>query len=162
MVEALLFGHKAVQSTLDLIDRMQQAVGKDKWSFTSPALPQILHDRVRQVAAYKLREAANVPVKHERYDAFKRVKKDMLEVLGPEFPDQVEGLKTAFEDLKYNLMRAQVLEDGRRIDGRDTRTVRPISVELGVLPRVHGSSLFTRGETQAIVTTTLGTSRDAQ
>jgi polyribonucleotide nucleotidyltransferase len=162
MVDALMFGHKSVQATLDLIDRMQQAVGKTKWTFAGDRTPQILKDRVRQVGLSRVREACGIAIKHERSDAFKKVKKEVVEILAPEFPDAIEAIKAQYEELKYNTMRAQVLEDGRRLDGRDTRTVRPISIELGPLARTHGSSLFTRGETQAIVTTTLGTARDQQ
>jgi polyribonucleotide nucleotidyltransferase len=162
MIEALLFGHAAVQDTLDLIDRMQQAVGKTKWRFNEGGLPAVLTDRVRQAVAYKVREACNIADKHARKERFKEVRKEAVQLLAPEFPAQEEQVKAAFDELQYKTMRAQVLDEGRRLDGRDTRTVRPISIELGVLPRVHGSSLFTRGETQAIVTTTLGTARDSQ
>jgi polyribonucleotide nucleotidyltransferase len=162
MIEAMLFGHRAVQDTLDLIDRMQQAVGKTKWRFNEHTTPAILADRMRQVAAYKVGEACSIADKHTRSDRFKEIRKESVSILQPEFPAQDEAIKAAYEELRYNTMRAQVLDEGRRLDGRDTRTVRPISIELGVLPRVHGSSLFTRGETQAIVTTTLGTARDSQ
>jgi polyribonucleotide nucleotidyltransferase len=162
MIEALLFGHRAVQDTLDLIDRMQQAVGKTKWRYNAPGLPPILTDRVHQAASYKVREACSIADKHARSDRFKEIRKETVQLLNPEFPAQDEQIKAAYEELRYKTMRAQVLDEGRRLDGRDTRTVRPISIELGVLPRVHGSSLFTRGETQAIVTTTLGTARDSQ
>jgi polyribonucleotide nucleotidyltransferase len=162
LIEAMLFGHRAVQDTLDLIDRMQQAVGKTKWRFNENKTPPVLGDRIRQVAEYKVREACSIADKHTRSDRFKEIRKETVAAMAPEFPAQDDAIKAAYEELRYNTMRAQVLDEGRRLDGRDTRTVRPISIELGVLPRVHGSSLFTRGETQAIVTTTLGTARDSQ
>jgi polyribonucleotide nucleotidyltransferase len=162
MIEALLFGHRAVQGTLELIDRMQQAVGKAKWRFNEASTPAQLTEQLRQSVGYKMREACNIADKHARSDRFKQIRKEAVELLAPEFPAQEELIKKAYEDLRYDTMRGQVLAEGRRLDGRDTRTVRPITIELGILPRVHGSSLFTRGETQAIVTSTLGTARDAQ
>ncbi len=162
MIEALLFAHRSVQDTLDLIERMKEAVGKQKWAFSVNAPQQLLKDRVHQAAGRSVREACNIADKHARADRIKQIKKETVSQLAYEFPNEESALKEAFEELRYNTMRAQVLDEGRRLDGRDTRTVRPISIELGVLPRVHGSSLFTRGETQAVVTTTLGTARDAQ
>jgi polyribonucleotide nucleotidyltransferase len=162
MIEALLFGHRSVQDTIDLIDRMRQAVGKTKWTFAGDTTPAILRERVRHVAGFKTREACSIANKATRGDAFKQVRREAVEILAPEFPGQENSIKSAFDELRYDTMRLQVLEEGRRLDGRDTRTVRPISIELGVLPRTHGSSLFTRGETQAIVTSTLGTARDSQ
>ena len=162
LIEALLFGHRAVQGVLDLIDRMQQAVGKPKWRFSENTTPAIVQDQLQKAVGYKVREACNIADKQARSDRFKQIRKEAVELLSPEFPGQDEVLKAAYEELRYNTMRSQVLDEGRRLDGRDTRTVRPISIELGVLPRVHGSSLFTRGETQAIVTSTLGTARDSQ
>jgi|GEM_PF-319 len=162
MIEALLFAHRSVQDTLELIDRMRQAVGKQKWSFSASGPQQYLKDRVSQAATWNVREACNIADKHARADRIKQIKKETVNQLAHEFPGEEQSIKDAFEELRYNTMRAQVLDEGRRLDGRDTHTVRPISIELGVLPRTHGSSLFTRGETQAIVTTTLGTTRDAQ
>jgi len=162
LLEALFFGHRAVQDTIELIERMRQAVGKQKWTYVGDNTPQILRERVSYVVGYKVREACNIANKHSRSDNFKAIRREAVELLAPEFPGQEDAIKTAYDDLKYNTMRLQVLDEGRRLDGRDTRTVRPISIELGVLPRTHGSSLFTRGETQAIVTSTLGTARDSQ
>jgi polyribonucleotide nucleotidyltransferase len=162
LIEALLFGHRAVQGTLDLIDRMQQAVGKPKWRFNEASTPALLADQLRQAVGYKVVETCSIADKHARSDRFKQIRKEALELLAPEFPGQDDLIKAAYEELRYTTMRAQVLDEGRRLDGRDTRTVRPINIELGLLPRAHGSSLFTRGETQAIVTSTLGTARDSQ
>ncbi|MDB4972348.1 MAG: pnp, partial [Myxococcaceae bacterium] len=162
MIEALFFGHRAVQDSIELIERMRQAVGKAKWTFQGNDIQPFLKDRISYTVGYKIRDACGIANKHQRSDAFKAIKREAVEILGPEFPGQDEAIKAAYEDLRYTTMRLQVLDEGRRLDGRDTRTVRPISIELGVLPRTHGSSLFTRGETQAIVTSTLGTARDAQ
>jgi polyribonucleotide nucleotidyltransferase len=162
LIDALLFAHHAIQDSLDLMDRMRSAVGKPKWSFHAETTPSFLKDRVEHVAGRKVREACNIAEKHARYDRFKQIKRELVEAIAHEFPGQEQQIKAAYDELHYNAARAQVLEEGRRLDGRDTRTVRPISIELGLLPRTHGSALFTRGETQAIVTTTLGTSRDEQ
>jgi polyribonucleotide nucleotidyltransferase len=163
LVEALFFGKQAVQPAIELIEQMREAAGSKKWGFVPPQKTEGLAERVAQVGMDGVRQAINTPVKHERYDLFKKVKKQVATTLIAELGvDKEKEIKDAFEDLKYVSMREQVLTDKRRVDGRDFTTVRPISIEMGVLPRVHGSTLFTRGETQAIVTTTLGTSTDEQ
>jgi polyribonucleotide nucleotidyltransferase len=163
LVEALWFGKDAIQPAIRLIEDMRAAVGAQKWTFTPPAKTPNLHERVKEVALPGAKAACNVADKAERSAAFKKVRKDMLEKLLVEFgPDKEKELKQSYEDLKYDTMRDQVLTDKKRVDGRDFVTVRPITIENGFLPRVHGSSLFTRGETQGIVTVTLGTTSDEQ
>ncbi len=162
MIEALKFGHQSVQEVISLIERMQEAVGKTKWSFESPVRDENIDARVSSVALSQIKEACNIKDKHPRYDRFKSVKKQTVDALETEFPEAIEDVKEAYEDLRYHTMRRQVLKEHTRVDGRDFKTVRPINIEVGVLPRVHGSALFTRGETQAIVTTTLGTTADEQ
>ena len=163
LVEALWFGKNAIQPAIRLIEDMRAAVGATKWTFTPPAKTPNLADRVAEVAGPGAKAACNVADKHERNQAFKKVRKEMLEKLLPELgADKEKEIKEAYEDLKYVTMREQVLTDKKRVDGRDFVTVRPISIEAGFLPRVHGSALFTRGETQGIVTATLGTSSDEQ
>jgi len=163
LVEALWFGKNAIQPAIRLIEDMRAAVGATKWTFTPPAKTPNLADRVAEVAGPGAKAACNVADKHERGAAFKKVRKEMLEKLLPELgADKEKEIKEAYEDLKYVTMREQVLTDKKRVDGRDFVTVRPISIEAGFLPRVHGSALFTRGETQGIVTATLGTSSDEQ
>jgi polyribonucleotide nucleotidyltransferase len=163
VVEALFFGKDAVQPAIRLIEQMREAVGVQKWSFTPPPRTEGLAERVKEVAIDGVRTAINTPHKAARYDLLRRVKKDVVAALVPEFgADKENEIKEAYEDLKYVEMREQVLRDKRRVDGRDLTTVRPISIEVGLLPRCHGSALFTRGETQAIVTATLGTASDEQ
>ena len=162
MVEALAFAKDAVQGVLELQERIREAVGKEKF-----AVPEVKKDadiaaRVEAVALEKIKEACNVREKHPRYAALKKGKKETVAALAGEFPDREGEIKAAYEELKYNTMRAQVVYDKRRVDGRDSKTVRPIAIEAGLLPRTHGSALFTRGETQSIVTATLGTRRDEQ
>src|SRR5690606_7686823 len=162
MQAALEFGHQAVQDTITLIEKMREFAGAEKWPHEAPATDENLIRRVRDVALAGVREACNVTEKHARYQKFADVKKATVEALAAEFPEREAEIKEAFSNLQYETMRAQVLDDRRRVDGRDSTTVRPISIEVGFLPRTHGSTLFTRGETQAIVTTTLGTAQDEQ
>ncbi|MCA9601058.1 MAG: polyribonucleotide nucleotidyltransferase, partial [Myxococcales bacterium] len=160
--EALWFGHKAVQDVIGLIEKLREAVGAQKWSFEAPKRDANIDKRVREVALADCKAACSTPQKHERYDKHKVIKKKVVETLAPEFPEKEGDLKAAYEDLKYEVMRTTIVDEGKRVDGRDTKTVRPIAIEAGWIPRTHGSALFTRGETQAIVTTTLGTTLDEQ
>jgi polyribonucleotide nucleotidyltransferase len=160
--EAVFFGQRAVQPLIDLQHSLREAVGLPKWSFDPPVAPAGLEQRVKAVALSGIQEACNVRVKGERYDRFSKVKKETVAALASEFVGQEGFIKAAYEDLQYTTMREQVVYQGVRVDGRDHTTVRPISIEPGILPRTHGSALFTRGETQAICTATLGTSRDQQ
>ncbi|MDD9969184.1 MAG: polyribonucleotide nucleotidyltransferase, partial [Myxococcales bacterium] len=160
--EAVFFAKDAVQDIIVLQERMQAALGIDKWGFEPVTMPAGIAERVRDIALDGIREACNVREKHPRYGKFKEVKKATVTALEAEFTDQIGFVKEAFEALRYNTMREQVVFDKRRVDGRDSTTVRPISIEAGFLPRTHGSTLFTRGETQSISTCTLGTSRDEQ
>ena len=163
LVEALWFGKQAIQPAIELIEQLREAAGSTKWAFSPPAKTEGLAARVEQAGMEGLKQAINTPVKQERYDLFKKVKKEVVGKLVPELgAEREKEIKEAFEDLKYTAMREQVLTDKRRVDGRDFTTVRPIAIEPGLLPRVHGSALFTRGETQAIVTATLGTTSDEQ
>ncbi|MCB9614844.1 MAG: polyribonucleotide nucleotidyltransferase [Sandaracinus sp.] len=162
LVAALTFGHRAIQDLLDLQIEMQKAAGKPKWSFTPPKRDERIDQRVKELALPGLKDACNITEKHARYGKMKEVKKETAAALAAEFPENTSDIGGAYEDLKYNTMRAQVLDEKRRVDGRDYETVRPIAIEPGFLPRTHGSVLFTRGETQSIVTATLGTTSDEQ
>lgn len=166
LVEALFFGHQAVQPVIEAIESVQpevfKAQGLQKKTFEAEKSPVDIVSRVESLAKAELQAACNIKNKHERYARFRDIKKQTVETLRAEFVEQEGFIKSVFEDLKYTTMRSQVLHDKRRIDGRDMVTVRPIDIEVGFLPRTHGSSLFTRGETQAIVTATLGTGQDEQ
>ncbi|HJK96238.1 MAG TPA: polyribonucleotide nucleotidyltransferase, partial [Polyangiaceae bacterium LLY-WYZ-14_1] len=162
LVDALYFGYDAVQDSIAMIERFREAVGKEKWDFKSPEISPEISSRVREEALDGVLEACSIPEKHARYGRFGAVKSEVAEKLSTEFPEQEKTVKSAYENLRYDEMRKQVLQAKRRVDGRDMATVRPIAIEVGWLPRTHGSALFTRGETQAIVTTTLGTSQDEQ
>ncbi|MDW8363568.1 MAG: polyribonucleotide nucleotidyltransferase [Myxococcales bacterium] len=162
LVEALFFGHASVQSAITLIERMREACGAPKWSWQPPTRPAGLDERVRQLAAQGVREACAITEKSARYGRFRELKKEVVAALAADWPGQEAAIKESFDDLRYHEMRAQVLTERRRVDGRDLTSVRPISIEVGFLPRTHGSALFTRGETQAAVTVTLGTAQDEQ
>jgi polyribonucleotide nucleotidyltransferase len=167
LVDALMFAQKSAQPILALIEQIRAAVGRPKRKFEAKALPPALKEAVAKVVDNDLRTASKIRGKHERYDAYGLAKKKMTEQLKAQLGDEAYAaneklLKAEVEERKYHVVRDMVLTDKSRIDGRDFVTIRPISTEVGLLPRVHGSALFQRGETQAIVTTTLGTSSDEQ
>jgi polyribonucleotide nucleotidyltransferase len=162
LVDALMFAHKAVQPLLELQERLREAVGQPKRSFTAKRPSEALVNRVREVASAGIKDASRTRIKQERYAKFKALSKSTVEALAAEFPGEEKFIKEAFHDLQSHTIRTMIVEERVRIDGRDTVTVRPITSEVALLPRVHGSALFTRGETQAIVTSTLGTSQDEQ
>ncbi len=167
VVEALMFAHRSAQPILELIEKMRAAVGKPKKEFHQKSLPAEVKSRVSAIVDGELATATKVTDKKARYDGYSSLKKKLGETLlgelGPEKWLEYEKLvKEEFEERKAHIVREFVLNEGKRIDGRDTKTVRPIMCEVGLLPRVHGSALFQRGETQAIVATTLGTSSDEQ
>ena len=167
LVDALMFAHKTAQPVLELIEKMRAAVGKPKREFKAAELPGDVKARIAALVDNDLKAATRVTDKKARYDGYSVLKKKMTETLTTEFGAEklapFAGLiKHEFEERKAHVVRSYVLDEGRRIDGRDTKTIRPIMTEAGLLPRVHGSALFQRGETQAIVTTTLGTSTDEQ
>ncbi len=162
MVEALKVAQKGLQ---ELVAVQQELLGlhsvpKMEWRKAEP--PADLAARVRALAEPRIAEAMNLPEKGDRAQALSALQATVIQQLDAEFPDQGRAMGGILEELLYHVMRGQVLERGERIDGRDATTVRPITCEVGVLPRVHGSALFTRGQTQAMVTTTLGSVDDEQ
>jgi polyribonucleotide nucleotidyltransferase len=162
IVDALMFAHQASQPLLDLQDKLRAAVGKPKREFTPPQKDPAIVSRVAQLANEKIGAAMAIRDKHERYGALDAAGAQTVEALLPEFPERGGEIKEAYESAKKKHLRELVLDTQRRIDGRGTADIRAITCEVGVLPRPHGSSLFTRGETQALVTVTLGTSQDTQ
>jgi polyribonucleotide nucleotidyltransferase len=162
LIEALMFAHRSMQGVLELQERIREAVGKPKKAFAAKRPTEDMFRRVREVVGAGLSDASRTRVKGERYGKFKALKGQMLEALKPEFPEKEGLLKEAFSEVQGNVMRLMIVDEMVRIDGRDSTTVRPIACEVGLLPRVHGSALFTRGETQGIVTATLGTAQDEQ
>jgi polyribonucleotide nucleotidyltransferase len=166
VLDALFFAHREMQPLIDLQLELQRAVGKAKVEFTPKSYVAIDESRVEQFLTPRLREAIKPVEKHARRDAIRGVKELSFAEFGNAeaegATERVAELSHLFEETLYRVVRTSMIESGRRLDGRDTRTVRPISIDLGLLPRAHGSSLFTRGETQAIVSVTVGTEGDAQ
>ncbi len=162
VLEALFYGHQEIQHLLALQERLRAKVGKPKIEFVAPVPDQAISARVKAVAAAKLEEVFSIVEKAARREAMDALKTEVKTMLTAEFEGrEKEGIKI-YHDLEYQVSREKLVRTKRRIDGRDLTTVRPIECEVGFIPRAHGSAVFTRGETQSIVTTTLGTSMDAQ
>jgi len=165
MLGAVTFGHQASKAVVQAVRELAAEAGAQPWEWQAPARDASLADRVAERSTAGLREAYAIADKLQRRDAVAEVKSAVMEALCPadDANAPAEGdVAEAFKAVEKNLVRERILSGQPRIDGRDLATVRPISVECGLLPRAHGSALFTRGETQAIVVTTLGTGRDSQ
>lgn len=167
VIDALMFAHKSAQPVLELIEKLRAAVGKPKRPFEPKALPAEIAAKIPAIVDKAILDASLIKEKKKRYDAYKAAKDALVEKLtqdlgAEKFLENEKLIKAEFEERKYHVVRNYVLAEKRRIDGRDSKTIRPIAIEAGLLPRVHGSALFQRGETQAIVTATLGTSADEQ
>ncbi len=163
MLEAVMFGHRQMQVAIDAIHELVRDGGKPAWDWQPPARDEALIARIDAAAGDALRAAYRITAKQARTDALRAVYASVHQTLGADGAE-VDGTKVeqVLFDMEARIVRSQILDGEPRIDGRDTRTVRPISIRTGVLPRTHGSALFTRGETQALVVTTLGTDQDSQ
>ncbi len=168
MLGAVVFGHNEMQKAIDAIHELVKEGGKPEWDWQPAAKNEALIARVRHFAEADLRAAYQMRSKQDRSQQIKRINASVLSKLaeeatsiGGEVPEKLDVSNIVF-DLESSIVRSQILDGEPRIDGRDTRTVRPIEIRTGVLPRTHGSALFTRGETQALVVATLGTARDEQ
>jgi polyribonucleotide nucleotidyltransferase len=164
-LEAILHAHKAMQPLIDMQEKLQKKVGKPKRVITQVEVDAKLRKEVEKFSRAKLAKALQIEEKTERYTALDELADEALEKFyDPEKHEDTvrSGVKTAFGDLKKQLMRERILKEGARVDGRGTTDIRPITCEVGVLPRAHGSALFTRGETQALVVVTLGAKEDEQ
>lgn len=162
-LNSVMFGFDGMQPAIQAIKELTEEAGKPRIEFTAPAVNTELKGKIAELIADELKTAYQIPGKTERYAAVAALAEKAKETLAPEGSDvSADDVKDLFGSIGKELVRDQILSNGTRIDGRDTKTVRPIDIKLGVLPRVHGSAVFTRGETQAIVATTLGTERDAQ
>ncbi|MDD5300258.1 MAG: polyribonucleotide nucleotidyltransferase [Gallionella sp.] len=164
MLGAVMFGHEQMQAVIQAINEMADAVGAPAWDWAAPAKDEALIAQISSLAEAELGKAYAIRSKQARTDAVNAIRdKVMATVITPESaPGQKNHVNDLFSALEAKIVRGQILSGEPRIDGRDTRTVRQITIRNGVLPRTHGSSLFTRGETQAIVVATLGSMRDAQ
>lgn len=163
MLGAVLFAHQEYQSVISAVEAFAAEVGKPVWDWAAAAENVELKEKMSAFEG-KMREAYQITIKQDRYAAVGVLKQEVLESLAGEEEGQFDAsdVEKAFSSLEKSVVRGNIINGMPRIDGRDTKTVRPINVEIGVLPKTHGSALFTRGETQALVTTTLGTARDAQ
>jgi polyribonucleotide nucleotidyltransferase len=165
MLGAVMYGHEQMQTAIDAIKELAAEAGKPAWDWQAPEEDQELASAVEAQAAAGFTEAYQISDKMERQATVSDVKAAAVEALASEGDDAkwtAEDVKGALSKLEKKVVRQRVIAGEPRIDGRDQKTVRPIDVEVGVMPRAHGSAVFTRGETQAIVVTTLGTGRDAQ
>jgi len=161
MLGAVLFGHEQMQVVINQIAELAAEVNKPMWDWQAQAADETLAEKLRSIGATLLTEAYTVKDKLLRRDTLSTVRKQLLEQVIEEQWSEAQVM-SAIEHLEKDLVRSSILAGNPRIDGRDTKSVRPITIRTGVLPRTHGSALFTRGETQALVVTTLGSDRDVQ
>jgi polyribonucleotide nucleotidyltransferase len=167
MLGAVVFGHEQMRAAINAINELVEVAGKPEWDWQPPAKDEALIAEVSRLAEAELRDAYRVTQKQLRMQKVDALRKRVVEAISqaaatPLGPNEINHVKNIFFDLEARIVRNRILDGEPRIDGRDTRTVRPISIRHGVLPRTHGSTLFTRGETQALVVATLGTGRDEQ
>lgn len=164
MLGAVVFGHDQMQVAIDAINELVDEVAPQPWDWAAPEKDLAMIEKMGQIAAADLNQAYKIKQKQARYEQVEAIRSRVLGELITSDMDsaRTNQIKNIFQDLEAKIVRGQVLDGEPRIDGRDTRTVRPITIRNGVLARVHGSSLFTRGETQGLVVATLGTGRDEQ
>ena len=167
VIEALWFAHRAAQPILEVVERLRAAIGKPKRPFEPKKLDAAIKAKIPALVDKKIIESSLIKDKKLRYDGYKAAKTAMAEAITAEFGAEKflaseKLIKEEFEERKYDVVREYVLSEKKRIDGRNMDQIRAIATEVSLLPRVHGSALFQRGETQAMVTTTLGTSSDEQ
>jgi polyribonucleotide nucleotidyltransferase len=164
MLGAVVYGHEQMQSVIKMINEMAAEAGKDAWDWVAPEPDTALIEKVAKLAGADVNAAFQIKAKGDRSAKLEEIKNRVMSELITEetSTEEANKIKSEFFNLEAKTVRSQILNGEPRIDGRDTRTVRPISIRTGVLPRTHGSALFTRGETQALVVATLGTGRDEQ
>jgi polyribonucleotide nucleotidyltransferase len=162
LIKALSFGHEQIRKICDLIRQVREKLGKEKAPVILPEIPDGLKARVEQLAKQRLIEANVVIDKQQHADAVKKIAEETLAALAVEFPEMETFIKKYLEEFESEDLRKRILDTGTRVDGRDLNTIRQITCEVGLLPRTHGSALFTRGQTQALVVVTLGTKLDEQ
>jgi polyribonucleotide nucleotidyltransferase len=164
MLGAVVFGHEQMKAAIDAINELADEGGKDDWDWEPPATDAVLVEKMRALVESDLNEAYRMKSKSLRSTRLDEIKKKVWDtcVLVEDHPADANVARGILKEMESKIVRGQILNGEPRIDGRNTRTVRPISIRPTILPRVHGSVLFTRGETQAIVTTTLGTGQDEQ
>ncbi|MBI2353947.1 MAG: polyribonucleotide nucleotidyltransferase [Deltaproteobacteria bacterium] len=162
LLDAIFFAKEAVLPLIEAQEELRRKAGVPKREIAPPVVDEALLARVRELAYDRIAEAVKLKTKQERHSQIDLIKAETIEALKGEFEGSAKQIKAFLGDFEYERVRADVLDTGIRIDGRSTTTIRPVSTEAGLLPRAHGSALFTRGETQSLVATTLGTSSDEQ
>ncbi len=167
LVEALEFAHTGIRELVEMQRELVDPIKKPKMEWEPQKVDERVTERVGQLSAERIDEAINLPNKEERQQALSALRDDIAERLAEEvdveeFENYESEVARAMDQVEYETLRRQILDRGERVDGRGTDEIRPISVEVGLLPRTHGSALFTRGSTQALAVVTLGTSRDEQ
>jgi polyribonucleotide nucleotidyltransferase len=164
VVEAFTIAQKGLGELIKVQEELLKKIPNrpKKMEWTKAEIPTGLEESVKKLAEGKISEAINQKEKHTRIEAVERAKTELAEKLLTDFPDNSQDIKNLLGDVEYHTLRAQVLESGYRVDGRKPNEVRPITIDTKLLPRAHGSALFTRGQTQALVTATLGTANDVQ
>jgi polyribonucleotide nucleotidyltransferase len=162
ILEGLFAGHEAIQPLLEIQEQLRRELGKTKRHVPLAELDSNIVGRVEELARTRLEQAIEIPEKQERYKRLAEVKAEVVTQVASEFLGKDKHIKGAFDELKRKVFRGLVVKRERRIDGRGLKDIRPITCEVEVLPRTHGSALFTRGETQALVVATLGTAADEQ
>ncbi len=163
MLGGVLFAHESMQVVIDAIEELKAEAGKEPWIWEAAPVNETLQKAVAEAFAGRIEDAYQISDKMDRYDALGSLKTEAVEQFASEEAGVDEReVKNLFGSLEKKVVRNRILDGKPRIDGRDTKTVRAIEIETGVLPKVHGSALFTRGETQALVVTTLGAIRDSQ
>ena len=159
---ALEFAQTGLAELVEMQEEVIRDAGVPKMEWSEQKISEELSSRVRELAEAKVKEALNHPEKSARVKALSSIRDEVVAQLAEPYPDNSDDVESVFDDIEYQTMRAQVLDQGERVDGRDLDTIRPIGCEVGILPRVHGTALFTRGQTQALVSTTLGSVADEQ
>jgi polyribonucleotide nucleotidyltransferase len=162
VIDGLGIAHRAIQELIGFQKELLGKVKVAKMQWTRAEHPVELTDRVKAMAEGRIGDAINRKDKHERIEAVEAVKREVITAITADFPDNARGISDLVGDVEYRAMRSQVLDKGERVDGRKANEVRQISIQTGILPRAHGSALFTRGQTQALVVATLGTANDVQ
>jgi len=162
MIDAIQFGHEYIKQIVAKIEELKVLCGKPNFQYTPVVIDEVLVNKIKQLAGNRLTECNHIADKDERKAAKKALKTQILEALAEEFPEKESDIKNIFYELDAKSMRTMILEENRRIDGRGFDDIREITCEPGILPRAHGSALFTRGQTQALVSVTLGTKIDEQ
>ncbi|WP_020675943.1 polyribonucleotide nucleotidyltransferase [Geopsychrobacter electrodiphilus] len=162
MLDAIFFGHEALQPLIEIQSQLAKLVGKTKREFLIAEVDAELATKVTKLAEAKVLEAVKIQAKQDRYAALAENRTAVKAQLAAEYEGREEEISSILGSVEKKVVRQMVTRDRIRIDGRDMKTIRPITCEIGVLPRAHGSAIFTRGETQALVTTTLGTGTDEQ